>query len=226
MSTQEKNTQNLIVLIQNLTSSVQGLAKRFDVFEERFDLFEERFDLFEEKVEKRFNDIDKRFDGIDKRFDGIDKRLDGMDRRLDDIDERLSHVEKDLKVTTINQSIMYVLLMLTNPTPIRSAKLTNSTKRWDENLVFVPLADGTLPSGDIPTIEQLLVSGREKLPSSGDLNPWNAKKSLILLRQYDPGYETDEEEELATSRRRRISLGRHLGITPTQFNLASQLICG
>eukprot|EP01126_Amoeba_proteus_P025803 TRINITY_DN2564_c0_g1_i10.p1 TRINITY_DN2564_c0_g1~~TRINITY_DN2564_c0_g1_i10.p1 ORF type:complete len:214 (+),score=20.06 TRINITY_DN2564_c0_g1_i10:168-809(+) len=213
MSTQEKNTQNLIVLIQNLTSSVQGLAKRFDVFEERFDLFEERFDLFEEKVEKRFNDIDKRFDGIDKRFDGIDKRLDGMDRRLDDIDERLSHVEKDLKVTTINQSIM-------------SAKLTNSTKRWDENLVFVPLADGTLPSGDIPTIEQLLVSGREKLPSSGDLNPWNAKKSLILLRQYDPGYETDEEEELATSRRRRISLGRHLGITPTQFNLASQLICG
>eukprot|EP01126_Amoeba_proteus_P025804 TRINITY_DN2564_c0_g1_i11.p2 TRINITY_DN2564_c0_g1~~TRINITY_DN2564_c0_g1_i11.p2 ORF type:complete len:186 (+),score=21.43 TRINITY_DN2564_c0_g1_i11:53-610(+) len=185
MSTQEKNTQNLIVLIQNLTSSVQGLAKRFDVFEERFD-------LFEEKVEKRFND---------------------MDRRLDDIDERLSHVEKDLKVTTINQSIM-------------SAKLTNSTKRWDENLVFVPLADGTLPSGDIPTIEQLLVSGREKLPSSGDLNPWNAKKSLILLRQYDPGYETDEEEELATSRRRRISLGRHLGITPTQFNLASQLICG
>jgi hypothetical protein len=82
--------------------------------------------------------------------------------------------------------------------------------------------DGREPEGAFPTIEKLLVSGNMKLPSSNTKNNWNAKKSLKLIRQYDPGYETDDEtEEYTTSRKRRlVALGQHLGLMPAQLNMA------
>ena len=109
---------------------------------------------------------------------------------------------------------------------IREAKQINGLKLREEELLVVPLKNGTPPTGPFPTIEQLLVAGNEKLPSTNRINPWNAKRSLDLIRQYDSGYYTEDEEATSTSRRRRITLGKYLGITPSQFNIAAQQIFG
>lgn len=106
----------------------------------------------------------------------------------------------------------------------RSAKQQNAFKGRSEKLVPVPLAStGESPNLELPTIEMLLVAGNERLPSGGQ-NLWNAKRSLEIIKAYDDGYETDEEVTGVTSRKRRLALGSHLGITAAQFNIASTVI--
>lgn len=64
----------------------------------------------------------------------------------------------------------------------------------------------------------LITAGNERSAGSGKKNAWNAKKSLDLIRFYDPGYETDEENAEQSSRKRIITLARHLGISSAQLN--------
>jgi len=107
---------------------------------------------------------------------------------------------------------------------INAAKTSNASKTSDEPLVPVPLPNGELPRNDYPTIAELIVSGNEKLPC-GVSNDWNAQKSLKLIREYDPTYETDDETASdVTSRRRRLKLAQHLGLTPAQLNTAMTAI--
>jgi hypothetical protein len=114
----------------------------------------------------------------------------------------------------------HVCSVLLQQLTCRSAKQLNSCKGRDEPLEPVKTREGREPTSPLPTIEKLLVAGNEKLPS-GTFNDWNAKKSLKLIREYDPGYETDEEEAVQTSLKRRLVLSQHLGITPTQLNIAA-----
>jgi hypothetical protein len=99
--------------------------------------------------------------------------------------------------------------------------MTNSTKGRDDELEIVPLANGHLPESSMPTIAKLLVAGNEKLPN-GAVNDWNAKKSLKLIREYDPAYETDDESaETTTSRKRRLKIAQCLGLTGPQLSMGA-----
>lgn len=98
--------------------------------------------------------------------------------------------------------------------------MANSNKTRDDVLERVPLSSGAHPDNEYPTIAKLLVAGNEKLPS-GVPNDWNAQKSLRLIREYDPAYETDDEGAVnVTSRRRRLKLAQHLGLSTSQLNMS------
>jgi len=102
--------------------------------------------------------------------------------------------------------------------------MANSTKGRDDELEIVPLTSGALPQHELPTIAKLHVAGNEKLPN-GQSNDWNAKKSLKLIREYDPGYATDDEnEEKQTSRRRRVKIAQCLGLTGTQMSMGAMTL--
>ncbi len=94
-----------------------------------------------------------------------------------------------------------------------------------ERLQEVPrVDDGILPSQQnvaFPaTLERLLVSGNESLPS-GQQNDWNKNKSIALLQFYGEQDETDtEEEDNSRSLARRLRLARKLGVSQTQLNFA------
>lgn len=131
------------------------------------------------------------------RLDGIDGRLGGMDGRLDGMDGRLDGIRTGLRIL--------------------SAKQENSTKGRVEPLVVVPKPDGLAPMSEYPVIEELLVAGNETLPS-GRTNSWSAKKSLHLIREYEPGYITEGEEGEGRSRPRRLKVAQLLGITSAQLS--------
>lgn len=103
------------------------------------------------------------------------------------------------------------------------AKMENGTKGRTEALTRVPKRDGSDVNPNVEylrCVEQLLVAGNERLPS-GDVNGWNSDKSLHLIREYDPGYDTDGiDSEDKKSRRRRMVLAKHLGVSSAQLNLA------
>ena len=150
------------------------------------------------EILREIQGINRRLDGMDERFVGINHRLDGMDERFDAIDGRLMSLEIQGRVT--------------------AAKYENSTKHRGENLARVPKASGNLPTSDYPKIENLLVSGSEKLPD-GTTNAWSASKSLDLIREYEEGYATDGAKGDETrSRPRRLKVAQILGVTVAQLN--------
>jgi len=102
--------------------------------------------------------------------------------------------------------------------------MVNSTKGLNDELEVVPLTSGALPQLELPTIAKLLVAENEKLPN-GQPNDWNAKKSLKLIRKYDPTYETDDEaEKKQTPRRRRVKIAQCLGLTGTQMSMGAMTL--
>ena len=116
--------------------------------------------------------------------------------------------------------ILTSLRSIENGQVILIAKLYNSTLGRTEILRSVPKADGTPVTCAFPNcLEELIVAGNETLPSGG-INTWNSAKSLELLREYDPGYETgdDIDEGSTRSRFRRLKVATAIGITRVQMN--------
>ncbi|KAL6074713.1 hypothetical protein QOT17_004104 [Balamuthia mandrillaris] len=58
--------------------------------------------------------------------------------------------------------------------------------------------------------------------NEGNAAGWKAKQSLALIRFYDPEYESDEEAQ-STSPRRRVKLASCLGFTPSQLLLGYKM---
>lgn len=142
---------------------------------------------------------------------GMSNRLDGIDNRLDGIDNQLGNLNGKINNLTIQVKIL-------------AKKSENSVKGRSDELAVVPKDDGTDPVAAYPTsLEQLLVAGNELLPN-GATNYWNKERSLALIREYDPGYETDNADEPFSSRRRRLHLAKLLGITTSQLNYAQMIL--
>jgi hypothetical protein len=124
--------------------------------------------------------------------------LGGINTRLDEIDNRLDGIHTEVRIL--------------------GAKQANSAKGRKEILAIVPKMNGELPTIEYPVIEHLLVAENERLPS-GTANTWNAGKSLSLIREYDPGYETDDTGGETRSRKRSLKVAQLLGITNAQLTL-------
>ena len=138
----------------------------------------------------------------------IKTRLDAIEATVGTFSTRFDAMEGNIEILAINLKII-------------AAKGQNATCARDEILVKVPLTDGSFPISDYPqTIANLAVS--ESLPS-GQQNNWNAKKSLELIREYDPGYATDNDDTPDLSRKRRLTLAKLLGVTTMQLNFAQHI---
>jgi outer membrane murein-binding lipoprotein Lpp len=61
---------------------------------------------------------------------------------------------------------------------------------------------------------ELFVAGNETNPIDGNSCEWNSAKSRRLINFYEPEYESDGEEGLVTSKKRRAKVAECLGITP------------
>ena len=140
---------------------------------------------------------------LNKAITPVVEELSNIKDRLSNVEDRLSKVEVQGRITT--------------------AKMANAGIGRDQALTVVPLDDGTNPQVEIPsTISHLLVAGNEILPN-GQHNNWNKRKSLALLRAYDPQYETDDESDNEVSQRsqnRRLRVAKVLGVTKQQLNFA------
>ena len=149
-------------------------------------------------------------DRLDKK---IDDRLDKIDDRLDKIGNRFDALE--LTVSVIGNNVKYL-----------SATTRNALIGANDPIVIVPLPNGDNPKSKYPaTIYSLVVADNETLPD-GSQNTWNAINSLNLIKEYDPGYETDIMSDNTTvletsSRKRRLKLMKCLGITAYQINIAT-----
>lgn len=162
--------------------------------------------------------INNRLEAIDNRLDGIDHRLDGMDHRLDGIDDRLDGMDQRLNDCNVSVDELNVQVR------VLAKKSENSVKGLSDALAIVPTRNGTNPVSTYPTsLAQLLVPGNELLPD-GSKNTWNIQMSLELIREYDEGYETDNNDEATSSRRRRLHLAKLLGITTSQLNCAQMIL--
>ena len=147
---------------------------------------------------------------IKTRLHAIEARLDAIEATVDTFSTRFDAIEGNIEILAINLKII-------------AAKGQNATCTRDEILVKVPLTDGSFPISDYPqTISNLVVSGNESLPS-GQQNNWNAKKSLELIREYDPGYATDNDDTPDLSRKRRLTIAKLLGVTTMQLNFAQHI---
>lgn len=94
---------------------------------------------------------------------------------------------------------------------------------------MVPLDNGTLPTIFPASMGALIVGGSELVPGSAGVHVagWNRGKSLQLIREYEPNYQTDGESgtnevKRKSSRRRRLYLAKLIGLTPTQMQSAPQ----
>jgi hypothetical protein len=128
------------------------------------------------------------------------------------LNEELKPVNDKLATIELQQKIMM-------------AKMSNSLKGKNEPLEKVPIvgANGKerpVDGVEYPTIAMLIVAGNERIPGTEMTNNWNAKKSLKLIREYDPGYATDEETEVISAKR-RLKVAQCLGVSPSQINLAA-----
>ena len=139
---------------------------------------------------------------------------------LQPITERLDAISGDVAaisgdVTAISER----LNDLQNDFSVVATKAHNAACSKDDTLKKVPLSDGSFPVNDCPqSVLNLIVAGNESLPN-GEVNNWNARKSLDLIKEYEPGYETDENAP-NLSRKRRLKLAMLLGVTSTQLNIA------
>jgi hypothetical protein len=133
-------------------------------------------------------------------------RLDRMDERFDRVEERLDRMDGQFAILSAKQM---------NSTGTRKSKIQPVGKIvCDEHgkPTFTPFDTKIC----LPTaMGDLITAGNEK--GSGEKNSWNAKKSLQLIQWYDPTYESDDDTE-STSRRRRATVAAYLGITATQLN--------
>ena len=134
-----------------------------------------------------------------ERLNAVEQRLDAISGDVAAISERLNDLHNDFSVV--------------------ATKAHNAACSKDDTLRKVPLSDGSFPVNDCPqSVLNMLVAGNESLPN-GQGNNWNARKSLDLIREYEPGYETDENAS-NLSRKRRLKLAMLLGVTSTQLNIA------
>jgi hypothetical protein len=139
------------------------------------------------------------------RLDRMDTRFDQIDTRFDQIDTRLNQMDVGINALQIGLNIL-------------QAKQENSMKGREEPLKKIIKSDGSQPVSEYPVIEQLLVSGLVMLPSGGQ-NHWSARKSLLLIQEYEPGYTTDGDvENEMRSRPRRLKVAQLLGVTSSQLN--------
>jgi hypothetical protein len=144
----------------------------------------------------------------------ITERVGAISGDVAAITERVGAISGDMAATTERLNLLH------NEFSVVAAKAHNAACSKEDTLKKVPLSDGTVPLSESPqTILNLLVAGKEKLPN-GQENIWNSKKSLELIREYDPGYETDEGTNGIFSRKRRLKLAMLLGVTSTQLNIA------
>jgi hypothetical protein len=154
----------------------------------------------------RLDRMDERLDRMDERFDRVEERLDRMDERFDRVEERLDRMDGQFAILSAKQM---------NSTGTRKSKIQPVGKIvCDEHgkPTFTPFDTKIC----LPTaMGDLITAGNEK--GSGEKNSWNAKKSLQLIQWYDPTYESDDDTE-STSRRRRATVAAYLGITATQLN--------
>ena len=142
-----------------------------------------------------------------------------LSNRVTDMDTRLTGI--DTRLTVGLGDICCRLDAIETRQRILEAKQYNSTIGRTDELKVVLKSDGSAPICDFPRcLEQLLVAGNESLPS-GDTNTWNKEKSVALLREYDPGYDTDgmdADEESSKSKARRLKVAIALGVTRMQLN--------
>lgn len=78
-----------------------------------------------------------------------------------------------------------------------------------------------MPANYPATLGALIVGGSELIPEGDGVTAWNKEQSLQLILQYDPGYETENENgtdegRRKSSRRRRLHLAKLIGVTPAQ----------
>jgi len=160
----------------------------------------ERFD----RLETRFDVLETRFDRLETRFDVLETRFDVLETRFDVLETRFGSVETYLRIIDM--------------------KSHNASNRRHETLSIVPLSDGTNPTCEYPeSICNLIVSGSELLPGRDITNNWNKTKSLNLIKQYQPDYNSDAEsdnEDSSRSRNRRLKVAKLIGITSSQLNFA------
>lgn len=158
---------------------------------------------------------------INNRFDRIETLLDATNTKLDATNTKLDATITKLDAVAATVDILF-------------AKNHNNLCDMNEDLLPVPLPDGSpLPlTCPFPTsIASLLVAGNEML-TNGAQNNWSREKSLILIRSYDPAYETDDgsDNEGRSSSKRRFKvakcLGICLGISNAQMHFASGQMMG
>ena len=152
------------------------------------------------------------FASVNNRFDTIEKRLDTMDNRFDTIEKRLDTLENG--VDTLSHQFSQ-----------SNARFKNSRANPYDVLTPVCLDSGRLPTSELPKcLAQLAVAGNETLPN-GETHTWSCRRSRQLIREYDPAYETDEDdnEQGHNSLKRRMILASHLGITTSQLNEARRI---
>ena len=151
--------------------------------------------------------VQPRFDRLQTTVDALSDRVGSMETSVSVLSDRVGSMETSVSV-------------LSGKVDILTSKSLNSMVDSGGTLAKVPLISGVLPTSEYPRcIYSLLVAGNEKLPDDSP-NTWNAVKSLELIREYDPGYETDGNENVGSARKRRMVLAKHLGITPYQLDSA------
>ena len=166
------------------------------------------FTLLKNEIQAAIQPLIQKLDKIDSRFDGIESRLDSIESRFDGIESRLDNVEANVSLS--NNKLAMLL-----------TKSLNATLDSNSTIAKVSLMNGGDPLSEYPRcIYSLVVAGNEKLPDDSQ-NTWNAGKSLALIREYDPGYETDGNDSYGSARKRRMVLATHLGVTPYQLNTAA-----
>ena len=137
----------------------------------------------------------------------VQPRFDRLETTVSALSDRVGSLET--KVSALSGKV-----------DILTSKSLNSMVDSGGTLAKVPLISGVLPTSECPRcIYSLVVAGNEKLPDDSP-NTWNTVKSLELIREYDPGYETDGNENAGSARKRRMVLAKHLGITPYQLDTA------
>jgi uncharacterized coiled-coil protein SlyX len=208
--------------LEALDERVAGLDERVAGLDERVAGLDERVAGLDEKVQV----LDTKLTGLDERVAGLDERVAGLDERVAGLDEKVQVL--DTKLTGLQMHLK-----------ISDAKAINAQIGRSEPLLRVSLNDGSYPI--IPgsrtqenvigtvveyptTISHLLVAGNETLPDGG-LNNWNKKKSSMLLQAFGEESDNDtDREDGPTSRRRRLKVGKLLGVTKTQLNFAQMTL--
>uniref|UniRef100_A0A7S4KBI9 Uncharacterized protein n=1 Tax=Paramoeba aestuarina TaxID=180227 RepID=A0A7S4KBI9_9EUKA len=98
------------------------------------------------------------------------------------------------------------------------AKQQNAAKSSDEPLTNVPLPNGTTTQVEYPYCLAHFMTPALDVQLPAKTPKWSRAKSLKLIHEYDPGYETEESGDEGPSQKRRARcLARHLGFTNTQL---------
>ena len=167
-------------------------------------------------------------EAVQPRFDSLEAAVGALRGDVDSLKVTVGALRGDvdsLKVTVGAlrgdvDSLKVTVGALSGKIDILMSKSLNSTLDSGGTIAKVSLISGIEPTSEYPRcIYSLVVAGNERLPDDSS-NSWNAVKSLELIREYDPGYETDGIENFGSARKRRLVLAKHLGITPYQLDSA------